>query len=255
MQQALATTEKNIETQNTKKGTQPQKSKKRKGYFYEEQEEAFKKYIKSDNQNEKNEIFNSTLYPAFSKMIESIIRKYNLFIPDEDFDSTFSDTMSFLLTKVEKFNISKGYKVYSYCGTICKNYLIRKKVQHNKDICRTSTYENNAFGNEIDKIDTNSHETLMLANDMINGMSKEIRDILSGKNDSKLSQPQTMVGYALLEIIENWEILFEHMGSAKFNRSSVMFILKEITGMTTKEVKKAIKIYKNIYKKTKEKLI
>ena len=40
--------------------------------------------------------------------------------------------MSFLITKVNNYDISKGYKVYSYCGTICKNYLILKRSQDMK---------------------------------------------------------------------------------------------------------------------------
>ena len=57
-----------------KRGRKPGKS--RKGYFYEEEEDAFVKYITSTNQRERNELFNKKLLPAFTKMIESIIRRY-----------------------------------------------------------------------------------------------------------------------------------------------------------------------------------
>lgn len=99
-----------------KRGRKP--SKKRKGYFYEEQEEAFIKYVTSENQSERDRIFRDKLYPVFTKMIESIIRRYELFTPNEDFEDTFCDTMSFLITKVNNFDPTKGYKVYSYCGTV-----------------------------------------------------------------------------------------------------------------------------------------
>ena len=58
-----------------KRGRKP---KERKGYFYEEEENAIVKYINETNQEEKNKIFNSVLYPALTKMIESIIRRYSL---------------------------------------------------------------------------------------------------------------------------------------------------------------------------------
>ena len=57
-----------------KRGRKP--SKERKGYFYEEQEQAVVDYISTDNIHEKNRIFNTILKPAFTKMIESIIRRY-----------------------------------------------------------------------------------------------------------------------------------------------------------------------------------
>ena len=55
----------------------------------------------------KNIIFNKTLLPAFTTMIESIIRRYNLHIPNEEFEDTFNDTISFLMSKIEHFDPEK----------------------------------------------------------------------------------------------------------------------------------------------------
>ena len=45
-------------------------------------------------------------------MIESIIRRYKLFIPDEDFDQNFNDTISYLLTKINNFKpVITGYDI------------------------------------------------------------------------------------------------------------------------------------------------
>jgi hypothetical protein len=100
-----------------KRGRKP--SKERKGYFYEKEEEAVVKYLATDDAEEKNKIFNETLKPAFTKMIESIIRRYNLYPPCEEFQETFDDTISFLMTKLSCFDPSTNYKAYSYCGKEC----------------------------------------------------------------------------------------------------------------------------------------
>ena len=83
-----------------KRGRKP---KERKGYFYEKEENAIVQYINEKNVEEKNRIFNTILYPALTKMIESIIRRYKLFVPDEDFEQNFNDTISYLLTKIDHF--------------------------------------------------------------------------------------------------------------------------------------------------------
>ena len=83
-----------------KRGRKP---KERKGYFYEKEETAIIQYIHEENIEEKNRIFNTVIYPALTKMIESIIRRYKLFVPDEDFDQNFNDTISYLLTKINHF--------------------------------------------------------------------------------------------------------------------------------------------------------
>ena len=87
------------------------RGRKRKGYFYEEQEQAVYDYINAQDKIEKNKIFNEWLKPAFTKMIESIIRRYKLYPPDECFDETFNDTISFLMTKIDKFHPKKGYRL------------------------------------------------------------------------------------------------------------------------------------------------
>ena len=107
-----------------KRGRKPKNE--RKGYFYEDEENAFVEYLTTDDVNRKNLLFNTILFPALTKMVESIIRRYNLYSPDETFQDTFDDTISFLLSKIEHFKPDSGYKAYSYCGTICKNYLICK---------------------------------------------------------------------------------------------------------------------------------
>ena len=58
-----------------KRGRKP---KERKGYFYESEEDAIVLYIKEQDEYVKNQIFNEVLYPALTKMIESIIRRYKL---------------------------------------------------------------------------------------------------------------------------------------------------------------------------------
>jgi len=75
------------------------KPKARKGYFYEKEEQAVIDYINCKDINKKNDIFNTILLPAFTKMIESIIRRYKLYVPDEEFDENFKDTISYLISK------------------------------------------------------------------------------------------------------------------------------------------------------------
>lgn len=75
-----------VETQSTvseviqtpkKRGRKPNPNKK--VYFGEEQERAFVEYVNSTDQKFRDKIFSQKLYYPFTKMIESIIRRYNLF--------------------------------------------------------------------------------------------------------------------------------------------------------------------------------
>ena len=226
------------------------RGRKRKGYFYEEQEQAVYDYINAQDQIEKNKIFNEWLKPAFTKMIESIIRRYKLYPPDECFDETFNDTISFLMTKIDKFNPNKGYKAYSYCGTICKNYLLFKLNQFKKQQTRQESYGD--FYDVVNDSDTYVMEAVGETNEdflgnLIDNTCSEIKRIIEANKETKLTQDEKKVGLALIELFENWDDLFQEMGSNKFNKSSILLYLKETTMLTTPEIRNSMKKYKTAY--------
>ena len=54
-------------------------------YFGTEQEEAVLNYLKSEDDLERNAIYNQWLREPLDKMIESIIRRYKLYMKSETF--------------------------------------------------------------------------------------------------------------------------------------------------------------------------
>ena len=229
----------------------------RKGYFYEQEEQAVIDYVSSDDQLEKNRIYLECLQPAFTKMIESIIRRYNLYLPDEIFQETFDDTMSFLLTKIEHFNPDSGFKAYSYCGTICKNYLILKIKQYNNNLMRNDRYE--VIQNDIDDNVKFSYDgdndQIQFLTELLDNITQEINAMLESKESFKLNENEIKVGNALVSLLTNWGELFARMGSNKFNKSSILMFIKELTLLTTPEIRMAMKKYKTVYQNVRKKLL
>lgn len=235
----------------------------RKGYFYEEQENAVKEYISTTDLLKKNKIFNSILLPAFTKMIESIIRRYNLHIPNEEFEDTFNDTISFLMSKIEHFNpdkiskkTGKTFKAYSYCGTVCKNYLLHKRIEYSKEIERELSYDMicEDLKNDL-KYSTNTIENEVLMNDVISGTVKIIREIINNDTKKSLTEKEIIVGEALINLFENWEDILSTTGSNKLQKSAVLYFLRESTMLSTKEVRDSMKKYKKAYFKLKDKIL
>lgn len=242
-----------------KRGRKP--SGKRKGYWYEDEENAFLEYLSASTKDEKERIFNEKLLTAFTKMTESIIRRYNLYPPDESFQETFDDTMSFLMTKIENFNPESGYKSYSYCGTIIKNYLIYKINQFAKNQKRNSSYdayntEELSSINDAMKYSYNDDSSkLAFLNELMKKTAKDIQEVVDEPEKNKLSDNQIKVGKALVELLNNWEDLFSRMGSDKFNKSSILLFLKETTLLSTKEIRDSMKGYRSMYYLLKKNMI
>ena len=293
-----------------KRGRKP---KERKGYFYEKEENAIVQYINEKNAEEKNRIFNTILYPALTKMIESIIRRYKLFVPDEDFEQNFNDTISYLLTKIDHFkpritgydliedekelskyhfvtmseedlksklrdaseedpdyvvvyfgfddedesNINKkyykkethNYKAYSYCGTVCKNYLMFKSTQYAKKKIRNTSYDDvfEDLSNNV-KYSTNETSYAEIAEKLVVNVAYEIERMIENAEENLLNENEIKVGNALINLLRNWEEVLPDGGSNKLQKSSVLYFLREETMMSTKEIRDNMKKYKCVYK-------
>ena len=295
-----------------KRGRKP---KERKGYFYEKEEQAIVDYTSSTNPEEKNRIFNTVLMPALTKMIESIIRRYKLFVPEEEFQQTFNDTISYLLTKINNFkpemwvyeefsgepseppvDLTKAgfielkktinehspkfirvfedikerwteentgddklftvyklelrhYKAYSYCGTVCKNYLIYKNIQYTKNKQRNLPYDEmlDDFSRDPKYMVSEEEGQYSMVERLIKEMSAEIKTMMSEREKNSLTDNEIKVGVALTELLDHWEDVLNVDGSNKLQKSSVLYFLREETMMTTKEVRDNMKSFKKAY--------
>ena len=305
-----------------KRGRKP---KERKGYFYEKEEQAIIDYIASDNPDVKNKIFNTVLLPALTKMIESIIRRYKLFVPDEEFPQTFNDTISYLLTKINNFkpemyvyeefpgetpeapvDLTKAgfielkktinehspkyirvfedakdwslaeedmlddaplfklyklelrhYKAYSYCGTVCKNYLIYKNIQYTKNKQRNLPYDEmlDDFSRDPKYIAQEENGQYTMVEHLIKEMSTEIKGMMKDQEKNSLTENEMKVGVALTELLDHWEDVLNVDGSNKLQKSSVLYFLREETMMTTKEVRDNMKKFRGAYYLLKKNMI
>lgn len=239
------TSEKIDEELNSNTSLQKEKS----YYFYEREEKAFVDYIHSKDPRERERIFRDLLQPAFKKMVESIIRKYNLFTPGEDFSDTYNDCMSFLVTKIENFDPDSGFKAYSYCGTIIKNYLIFKLSNGNRSLKKNASFELMAHDlNEDVKFSyTQLDNSDDLNSELIESVTKTLEELIRPENKNSMTENEYKVGASLLSFFKNWQELMDFMGSTKFNRVSVNYYLKETTLLSPAEIKEAMRKFRKLY--------
>jgi len=214
-------------------------------YFGEEQEKAVVRYLESENEEEKNKIFNEYLREPLKIMVESIIRRYKLYRKDYEFEEIHTDTMSFLMTKISKFDTTKKYKAYSYFGTICKNYLMGTIQKDQKEMNRSVSYEDISTRLE-DRADLSYiiDEEIIDYKDVVNKLTVELEKFV---DEEELNQNERKLGYALIEVFSNFEKIFQIGEGNKFNKNLILLSLREMTSLTTKEIRVAMKKYKKLY--------
>jgi hypothetical protein len=222
--------------------------KKSKNYFDVREEEAVKDYITAETQIEKEEIYNKFLKEPLDKMIESIIRRYKLYRKDMEYRDLHTDTHSFLMTKVDKFKPAKNKKAYSYFGTICKNYLMGQIQKDQKETNRKVSYEDISatlenrpdmvYYLEFEKMDAEKIIDIFL-----NDLKEHVKTTSMHDGEYKL-------GIALIELFENYGNIFIGNDNNKFNKNIVLLSLREMTNLSTKEIRTYLKKYKILYLST-----
>lgn len=214
-------------------------------YFDVREETAVRNFLIAVTSEEKNKIYNDFLRAPLDKMISSIIRRYKLYRKDMDFIEIHTDTHSFLMTKVDKFKPSKNKKAYSYFGTICKNYLMGQIIKDQKETNRKVSYEDISTTLEerpdmIYRID----EDLVPSDILISKYLKELKEFIDSEI---LNENERKLGYALIDLFDNYETIFSGADNNKFNKNVILLSLREMTNLSTKEIRSSIKRFKKLY--------
>lgn len=224
-------------------------------YFGPEQESAVVRFLESSDNRERNAIYNQWLKEPFDKMIESIIRKYKLYRKGVSFEDLHADTLSFLITKADKFDKNSGNRAYSYYGTICKRYILGLLIKDDKMMRQLYSYDDltESYLDERDDlqyvIDNDELSIDLLFEKILDELKLEIETYIEHTNPKKkLSENEVKIGYALIEMIENRKLILDKIdGGPKFYRNSILETMRNCTNMSTKDIRSSMKRYKVIY--------
>jgi len=270
-------------------------------YFAEKEEQAVLDYINSNSEEEKNRIYNQILIKPFRIMIETILRRYPIYIGNYDMNEIESNALTHLIEhmikyrpfiiecnrrgsdKWTKLDISHRFwfiedanidlkflienkdnnlyrifnsKAYSYCQTIIRNYY----KDHGKK-SYTEKKTNLSFDDYIDEINENIEYSYEIEMETQNQLEKLINGIIDKiefriDNDILMKKNEIIVGDAIINVLKNWHILFMEDSpdgrynkriTNKFAKNKILLFLKEQTNLSTKEIRIAIKPFKEIY--------
>lgn len=242
-----------------KRGRKP-KNPENKIYFSDKQEQAVIEYIENrDNAMLRNQLYVQILKPAFEKMIESIIRTYRLYVPDEEFNDTVNDALNNLAEQIDKFKINSGKKAYSYYGTIVKHYVLKRKLDYINNIEKKPSYESFEEGDIQERAMVDTYERdKRIAQQQLKHLTTRIKQMVENPQSEGLKKNELKLGMGLINLFENWESIVPTSiekstydgdvkyisPSKKLNKSAVLLYLREQTGLDSKSIRSNMKKYR-----------
>ena len=206
-------------------------------YFTEDTEHAIIEYLASEDQDERNRIYNSRIHHSFYKLAENLIHTFKFYYTEvDDLEDLKHEVICFLLEKLHYFKAGKG-KAFSYFSIVGKNYLI---LYNNKN------YAKKKIKADLGDVDTDDN--------ILNGFERkealsvkvEFLDFYIQHVDMNLKkyfkkEEERKVADAVLTIFksrENLEI---------FNKKAIYIYIREITGLETPIITKVVKKMRNLF--------
>ena len=206
-------------------------------YFTEDTEQAIIEYLASEDQTERNRIYNARIHHSFYKLAENLIHTFKFYYTEvDDLEDLKHEVICFLLEKLHYFKAGKG-KAFSYFSIVGKNYLILynnknyAKKKGKADLLEADT--DNGILDEFERQEVRSEKAEFL------DLYVDYMDHIL-LNTFKKSE-EVIVADAILTIFKKREHL------EIFNKKAIYIYIREITGMETTVITKVVKVMKNIF--------
>lgn len=236
-----------IKNNGTIKKKKTRKRRTKRLYFGPETDDAIGEFQKKECLIERQKIYETTIQPSFSKLVENLIFIHGFAKNHYSYEALKGDCVSFLYENLCKFDSSRGTKAFSYFNVVAKNWLIIQSKKRTKNIIRNVSMTNISKMKSKDRLTIESHNVDHSPDDyVISAENKIILGEIFQKLKKKVSSPNEIV--CLNAIIT----LFNKIDDLDYlNKRAVFVYLRDISGLTPKQLSVAMSNIRKHYKEIK----
>jgi DNA-directed RNA polymerase specialized sigma24 family protein len=189
-------------------------------------EDAIVEFCSTDDFDRRNELYANLIQPVFSQMVDKIVFTYR-FTTLPDIDDLRDECKVFLTTILSKFDPAKGSKAFSYFSVVTKNWFIHKVKKHKKKLEREVPIDIAELDPEIHFVDeAESYESKKMRKERLVKLRQEMeswKDEFDKDKEKKVYDAVMM----LFDSVDEIDI---------FNKKAVYLYLRELTGLSTKQI-------------------
>ena len=228
--------------------------KKNKNYFTHDTELAIIKYVNTDDYAERNKLYREEIHYALFKLTQNLIHTFKFYYTEEtNLEDLQHEVITFLLTKLDRFNPENGAKAYSYFGTVAKRYLIASNQKNYKkrmellslDILNTEQEDGEVvYGDIVDptapRPDIQTYHPVDEISEFLDIYVKyctdNIYELFPKDEDAQIAD-------AILELFRKREFI------TIFNKKALYIYIREIVDIKTPRITKVASELGDLYKK------
>lgn len=222
----------------------PSKTRESRMYFNKNTHAAIIAYQQTLDRKEREKLYVIQILPAFEKLVENLINIHKFTGMHDTYDELRNDCVNFLFETIHKFDANRGTNAFSYFNVVAKNWLIIKTKQKAKRTRQFISMDDSESLNsrELSLIEERNTapsiemllESRLASADVLNFLHV-LRDLVTTENE--------------LTCINSIITIFENIDQLDLmNRSAVSLYIRELSGLSSKQLSVAMHTIKQNYK-------
>lgn len=201
------------------------KDKEKNYYFTLETQRAIIRYNETDNEAEKNYLYEEFIYYPLYKIAENQINKYKFNHFPAHKKEVKQEVVSFLTSKLDYYKEEKGL-AFGYFSVASKNYLIQNNNKHYKDKVdgeSIDSYTKTEENYKLNKINLQSNRSITKEKKkVLNEIIKEFSNYIDDNAESIFYKERDIkIAYAISKILKDFDIL------ESLNKKTLYLLIRE----------------------------
>jgi hypothetical protein len=217
-------------------------------YFTSDTQKAIVAYQTCDSHKERTRLYLEEILPAFEKLVENLINIHKFSGLHDSYDDLKNDCITFLFESIRKFDGNRGTNAFSYFNIVAKNWLIIRTKQKSNRLKRNISIDDpDAITTRELKI-VEDHSMIPAQDEIIDSRNFIImlNEMLLTIRDSVKTQNELACINSIITIFENIDEL------DLLNKSALLLYLRELSGLTPKQLTATLHVLKKHYRRIKE---
>lgn len=216
-------------------------------YFHEGTQAAIVAYQGSDSKKDQEILYVNEILPAFEKLVENLINIHKFTGLHDSYDDLKNDCVNFLFETIPKFDDSRGTNAFSYFNVVAKNWLIIRAKNRIKNIKRSVSIDDpeSLTSNEqriLEEFSIVPSQEVTFENQNI---AFKILELLYEIRGKVKTENELICINSIITIFENIDEI------DLLNKSAILLYMRELSGLTPKQLTTAVQSIKKHYRRTK----
>jgi len=215
-------------------------------YFNEETHRSIVQFQNEQDKKSRDRLYVEKIMPAFEKLVENLINIYKFTSMHDTYEDLKVDCVNFLFETIHKFDETRGTNAFSYFNVVAKNWLIIKTKQKAQKMKKVVSLDDPDGLTSYDTCQIEEFNYLPFKD--LNAEAAGRKEIITTLYDIRLkvkSENELSCINSIITIFENLDDI------DLLNKSAILLYMRELSGLTPKQMTTTMQSIKSYYKKLK----